>query len=81
MKPYITSHNQWGQRIDDLYTSEGWRTLKAISTSEGAVGIFYERERRGEFARVYGFAKIMMGTGDFRMVWNLALGLCPIDSY
>lgn len=61
--PRLLQHDQWGRRIDDLQTSEGWRELKAIAQREGIPGIFYERKFE-EYSRVYGFAKMMIMVGD-----------------
>lgn len=60
-------YDQWGRRVDDLQTSEGWRGLKAKMQEEGAIGIFFER-KYGEFSRVYGFMKEFLATGDSSVV-------------
>ena len=65
--PKIVQYNQWGQRIDELQTSEGWRGLKAIMQEEGVISSFYER-KYSEHSRVYGFAKVFMATGDTQVV-------------
>ncbi|KAJ8503332.1 hypothetical protein ONZ45_g10962 [Pleurotus djamor] len=70
--PNLVQYDQWGRRIDDLQTSEGWRGLKAIAQKEGMPGIFYER-RYGEHSRSYGFAKVMLMTGESHMVF------CPLS--
>ncbi|TDL23313.1 hypothetical protein BD410DRAFT_787656 [Rickenella mellea] len=70
--PSLTQYNHWGQRIDELRTSEGWRKLKAIAQAEGLVGIFYEREFQ-EYSRLYGFAKVMLMVGDGQVVF------CPLS--
>lgn len=67
--PKLLQYDQWGRRIDDLQTSEGWRELKAIAQREGIPGIFYER-KFGEHSRVYGFAKMMIMVGDTNEVWE-----------
>ena len=71
-KPTITQYDQWGRRIDTLYTSEGWRKLKAIAQREGIPAIFYERQY-GEHSRVYGFAKVLLMVGDTHEVF------CPLS--
>jgi hypothetical protein len=65
--PTLTQYNQWGQRIDKLETSEGWRRLKELSQREGVPGIFYER-KFGEHSRTYGFAKSLLMIGDSQEV-------------
>jgi hypothetical protein len=65
--PSFTQYDQWGQRIDFLHTSEGWRELKAIAQKEGIPGIFYER-KYGEHSRAYGFAKVLLMVGDSQEV-------------
>lgn len=67
-KPALRRYNQWGQRIDELTTSEGWRSLKAVTFREGLVSIAYDRARYAQWARVYCFAKIVMFNGDCRSV-------------
>ena len=42
--PILTQYDQWGRRVDNLQTSEGWRNLKAVAQKEGIPGIFYERK-------------------------------------
>lgn len=65
--PRLTQYNHWGQRIDQLDTSEAWKELKGLFLKEGIPAIFYEREY-GEFSRVYGFAKLHMLVGDSHVV-------------
>ncbi|KAF7371124.1 Acyl-CoA dehydrogenase NM domain-like protein [Mycena sanguinolenta] len=68
--PTITHYNAWGERIDLLQTSEGWRTLKNLAVKEGYISNAYERKYH-EYSRVYMFAKCMMMTGDFHVI------MCP----
>ena len=65
--PIFRQYDQWGRRVDDLQTSEGWRGLKAVMQKEGVPAIFYER-RHGEFSRVHGFMKMLLATGDSSVV-------------
>lgn len=60
-------YDNWGRRIDELQTSEGWRGLKACMQREGVPGIFYER-RYGAHSRVYGFVKHMLSSGSSSVV-------------
>lgn len=68
-EPRLTQYNEWGQRVDKLETSEGWRELKAVAQREGLPGIFYER-KFGEHSRIYGYAKVLLLVGDGQMVGN-----------
>ncbi|KZT73710.1 hypothetical protein DAEQUDRAFT_742841 [Daedalea quercina L-15889] len=61
--PKLIQYDNWGQRVDDLQTTEGWRRMKALLQKEGIIGIFYERKHR-EHSRLHGFAKILLATGD-----------------
>ena len=65
--PQLIQYDQWGRRVDELHTSEGWRDLKAMAQKEGLPAIFYER-KYGEHSRAYGFAKMMLMVGDSHMV-------------
>ncbi|EGN98171.1 hypothetical protein SERLA73DRAFT_183072 [Serpula lacrymans var. lacrymans S7.3] len=65
--PRLTQYNHWGQRVDVLETSEGWRDLKAVCFKEGMPGIFYER-KYNEYSRLYGFAKIHLMAGDSHVI-------------
>ena len=66
-EPRVIQYDQWGKRIDDLQTSEGWRGLKAKMQEEGIIGIHFERNY-AEFSRVYGFMKQFIATGDSDVV-------------
>ncbi|KAG8214654.1 hypothetical protein J3R82DRAFT_9732 [Butyriboletus roseoflavus] len=70
--PHLTQYNHWGQRIDQLDTSEAWKELKGVFFKEGIPGIFYER-KYGKFSRIYGFVKLHMLVGDSHVVG------CPIS--
>ncbi|KAF8827609.1 hypothetical protein HHX47_DHR4000165 [Lentinula edodes] len=61
--PKLVQYDNWGRRVDELHTSEGWRSLKATAQREGVPGIFYERKYR-EHSRTFGFAKALMMVGD-----------------
>ncbi|PCH40066.1 hypothetical protein WOLCODRAFT_88441 [Wolfiporia cocos MD-104 SS10] len=64
---FLVQYDQWGRRVDDLQTSEGWRGLKALFQQEGIIGIFYERTFK-EHSRAYGFAKILLANGDSQVI-------------
>jgi len=57
VEPTLTQYDQWGRRVDELKTSEGWRELKKIAVVEGLVAIAMER-KEGEFSRIRSFAKV-----------------------
>jgi hypothetical protein len=72
----LTQYNQWGQRIDDLQTSEGWGKLKEAGIRGGFVSNAYKRNEFREHSRTFSFAKIMLMTGDFHVVRiNIPLAL------
>ncbi|KAJ7099435.1 acyl-CoA dehydrogenase/oxidase [Mycena belliarum] len=68
--PTLTQYNAWGERIDLLQTSEGWRALKDLAIKEGYLSNAYERKYK-EHSRVYMFSKCMLMTGDFHVI------MCP----
>ncbi|KAJ7287016.1 acyl-CoA dehydrogenase NM domain-like protein [Mycena rebaudengoi] len=68
--PTLTQYNAWGQRIDLLQTSEGWRALKDVAVKEGYLSNAYERKYQ-EYSRIYMFTKCMLMTGDFHVI------MCP----
>ncbi|KAI0320518.1 hypothetical protein OF83DRAFT_1104307 [Amylostereum chailletii] len=70
--PTVKQYNQWGQRIDDLHTSEGWRGMRTVCQQEGIVALSYERAH-GEYSRIHAFAKILMLTGDGNVIF------CPLS--
>ncbi|KDR82815.1 hypothetical protein GALMADRAFT_851376 [Galerina marginata CBS 339.88] len=70
--PKLLQYDQWGRRIDDLQTSEGWREFKALAQREGFPGIFYERKYH-EHSRTYGFAKMLLVVGDSNEIF------CPMS--
>jgi putative acyl-CoA dehydrogenase len=51
-EPEHVPFSPWGQRIDDLRISDGWRRLERAAVQEGIVASAYER-RFGEYSRVY----------------------------
>ncbi|KAI0827047.1 acyl-CoA dehydrogenase NM domain-like protein [Trametes gibbosa] len=69
--PTLTQYNEWGQRVDDLRTSEGWRKLEEFAVREGYNAVAYER-KYGEHSRAYMFARTMVMTGDCHVI------MCPM---
>ncbi|KAJ8483477.1 hypothetical protein ONZ51_g4672 [Trametes cubensis] len=61
--PQLVQYDNWGRRVDDLRTSEGWRGLKDVYHREGIVAISYERKYR-EHSRPYAFAKLFITAAD-----------------
>ncbi|ELU38731.1 acyl-CoA dehydrogenase domain-containing protein [Rhizoctonia solani AG-1 IA] len=55
--PTLIQYDHFGQRIDQLKTSEGWRQLKQVATKEGMVSIAYDRANHGSLARILMFIK------------------------
>ncbi|KAI0711802.1 acyl-CoA dehydrogenase NM domain-like protein [Cerioporus squamosus] len=67
----LTQYNEFGQRVDRLHTSEGWRHLKNFAVREGYAAIAFER-KYGEHSRTYQFARTMVMTGDCHVI------MCPM---
>jgi len=57
VEPTLTQYDQFGRRVDELKTSEGWRELKKVAVEEGMVSIAMER-KEGEYSRIRSFAKV-----------------------
>lgn len=57
--PELVPYDPWGQRIDQIDVSHGWRELERISAEEGLVAIGYER-RHGAASRLHQFAKLYL---------------------
>ncbi|KAJ6607706.1 acyl-CoA dehydrogenase/oxidase [Mycena sp. CBHHK59/15] len=66
----LTQYDAWGNRVDVLQVSEGWKILKVFACKEGVVNIAYERKFQ-EYSRIYGFAKSMVMVGDCHVI------MCP----
>ncbi|KAF8680344.1 Acyl-CoA dehydrogenase, C-terminal domain [Rhizoctonia solani] len=62
--PTLIQYDHFGQRIDQLKTSEGWRQLKQVATKEGMVSIAYDRANHGSLARILMFIKTCLWAGD-----------------
>ncbi|GAA6010646.1 hypothetical protein JCM11491_003008 [Sporobolomyces phaffii] len=72
LEPSLVQHDQWGQRVDRVETSESWRELMKVAVEEGLVAIGIER-KEGEFSRVRSMAKSYLLAPD-----GLYVG-CPIS--
>ncbi|KAG8712924.1 hypothetical protein FRC11_013808 [Ceratobasidium sp. 423] len=66
--PTLIQYDHFGQRIDQLKTSEGWRQLKQVAAKEGMVSIAYDRATYGPLARTLMFIKTCLWTGDSHVV-------------
>ncbi|KAL2048528.1 hypothetical protein N7G274_000440 [Stereocaulon virgatum] len=62
-QPRLETWDVWGQRQDQLVTSEGWRNLQGLGISEGIVAIAYENEQL-EYTRLHQFLKYHLWTGS-----------------
>ncbi|OSD08165.1 acyl-CoA dehydrogenase NM domain-like protein [Trametes coccinea BRFM310] len=67
----LTQYDEFGQRVDRLQTSEGWRKIEEFAIQEGYSAPAYEREH-GELSRAYQFARTMLMTGDCHVI------MCPM---
>ncbi|PWN36238.1 uncharacterized protein FA14DRAFT_155643 [Meira miltonrushii] len=87
-EPRLVQFNEWGQRIDSVETSEGWRGLLQWQMANGIVSESYPaqgqedsvnnhnisaggRDRLGEIARMYNFARTLIFTPDSQVA------VCP----
>ncbi|KAJ6564529.1 hypothetical protein B0H19DRAFT_1233404 [Mycena capillaripes] len=69
-EPTLTQYDAWGNRVDLLQVSEGWKTLKVFACKEGLISIAYERKFQ-EKSRIYQFTKSMLMVGDCHVI------MCP----
>ena len=59
-EPQLIHYDAWQNRIDHIELHPAWKQLTAISATEGVVSIGYQREKFGEYARIYQFAKLYL---------------------
>jgi putative acyl-CoA dehydrogenase len=52
-------YNAWGERVDEIEVSGGWKQLEAAAAEEGIVATGYRREF-GEYSRFVQFAKLYL---------------------
>ncbi|MCB0392280.1 MAG: acyl-CoA dehydrogenase family protein [Bdellovibrionales bacterium] len=71
IEPVHIPYDAWGNRIDEIRVSHGWKNLDAFSATEGMVAIGYEREFK-EFSRLYQFSKLYLFNP------SSALYTCPL---
>lgn len=57
--PVHIPYDPWGNRIDEIKTAHGWRTLDKVSAEEGIVAIGYERRFKA-YSRYYQMAKLYL---------------------
>ncbi|KAJ3060032.1 hypothetical protein HDU98_003971 [Podochytrium sp. JEL0797] len=61
--PQLRQFTPWGQRIDQIDTSHGWKSMKDLSAVEGLIATGYERHKyplNPSAARVHQFAKLFL---------------------
>lgn len=69
--PKLTQFNAWGNRVDEIAVSQGWKNLEIAAAQEGLVAIGYER-KYDEFSRLYQFVKLYLYTP------SSAIYSCPL---
>lgn len=57
--PIHIPYSPWGERIDDIKTSDAWKKLDAISAEEGLIALGYQRDGRTTH-RIHQFAKLYL---------------------
>src|SRR5690606_23124801 len=70
-QPYLTQFNAWGNRVDEITVSQGWKNFDKAAAEEGLVAIGYER-KYAEHSRLYQFTKLYMFTA------SSAIYTCPL---
>ncbi|KAJ7779070.1 acyl-CoA dehydrogenase NM domain-like protein [Mycena metata] len=69
-EPTLTQYDSWGNRVDVLQVSEGWKMLKAFTCKEGLISIAYDRKFQDK-SRIYQFSKSLLMVGDCHVI------MCP----
>ncbi|KAJ7176895.1 acyl-CoA dehydrogenase NM domain-like protein [Mycena filopes] len=69
-EPTLTQYDSWGNRVDNLQVSDGWKVLKAFACKEGLISIAYERKFEDK-SRIYQFTKSLLMVGDCHVI------MCP----
>src|SRR2546428_12261188 len=57
--PTLKQYDAWGNRIDEIIVSPGWKDLERVAAEEGMVSIGYERKFE-EHSRLWQFAKLYL---------------------
>ncbi|KAI8909062.1 putative acyl-CoA dehydrogenase [Gorgonomyces haynaldii] len=57
--PTVEHYDTFGNRVDALHTSHGWKHMKQLASVHGLIGTAYEPEF-GHLARMVQFAKLML---------------------
>jgi len=70
-EPTLTQFDAWGNRVDHIQVSDGWKKLERVAAEDGLVAIGYER-KQGEHSRLYQFVKLYMYTA------SSAIYTCPL---
>ncbi|MCJ8276229.1 MAG: acyl-CoA dehydrogenase family protein [Bdellovibrionales bacterium] len=58
-EPQWVPFDHWGNRVDDIIMSEGWKSLHVVAAEEGIVATAYERKSE-EFSRVHQMMKLLL---------------------
>ncbi|KAJ8018330.1 Acyl-CoA dehydrogenase family member 11 [Holothuria leucospilota] len=69
--PQHLPFDAWGNRVDELITSDAWKKQKAIAAEEGIVAIPYEN-KHGPWSRVHQVAKNLLFGASSGLSW------CPV---
>lgn len=69
--PYIVHQDTFGNYVNKLVTSYGWKKLKEFSAEQGIISTAFER-KYGEYSRIIGFTK------EFLFTPSSAIVTCPL---
>ena len=58
-QPVLKNFSPWGERIDEIELSAGWKKLESAAATEGIVAAAYEN-KYAEFSRVYQMALLYL---------------------
>ena len=58
-QPYLRKYDAWGNRVDEVVTSQAWKTMKSVSAEEGLIATAYQR-KHGEWSRLHQMAKLYL---------------------
>ncbi|MCE7736378.1 MAG: acyl-CoA dehydrogenase [Candidatus Heimdallarchaeota archaeon] len=71
IEPELIQYDEWGNRVDRVVVSSGWRKLKNVAAEEGLITTGYER-KYGEYSRIIQFTKLYLFTP------SSAIYTCPL---
>ncbi|KAL5015901.1 hypothetical protein ScPMuIL_005490 [Solemya velum] len=58
-QPKVEHYDAWGARVDNITTSQAWKSMHDVAAEEGLIAIGYERKFQ-EWSRLYQFAKLYL---------------------